>query len=605
MSALSVEVPYPVFYDRDGQPLDNGNIYIGVANLDTIANPLAVYYDEALTIAATQPLRTSNGYIYRNGTPAQIFVDGGNFSILVNDANDTLVYSFPDGTGIGTGASSIEYDPPFAGALTSGYSVSDKLSQFLSVKDFGAVGDGIADDTAAIIAAIAAAGSTVYIPAGTYRVSTNLNVGGKRLIGAGKYETTILCFSPTANNRFGGLATNQAAVYSLGTTGNVIRGSEVSDLTIDCDGLLNATGAVGLKGVMFYKSHGCVARNVRVIDSRSYAFWCADAIASTDFASAVFEDCEETGSEIGFEAVNVSTCSFVRCKSEKPLASPAWTVFSMFHAYGLTDTALVTFDNCYGRGFSSTVVDLILKCRNIQFIGGYFEQLNSANSAFFLLPTDGDFKSVDFNNAVFKSAGFGGVLSSGVLAPSGQKAFKFIGGSIVANQGVGVEIQGNNAVFEFIGTDIASTRTGGAAAFCLISAGTGNIVQFTGGSLTATGGAGTAVAQNVTTYISAQTIQVPSSLQVPGIRQLIYGKGALVNNVTHSFLNANFNFATLDLDKVVVSAIIDATGAADGAAAAAEATAISFVSLSNTNFRFFAPVAAAGRDVNWQLIEYL
>lgn len=475
----------------------------------------------------------------------------------------------------------------------------------VNVLDYGAVGNGVADDTAALVAALGATTSGVYMPAGTYRVSSNLNIGGKQLIGAGKYETIISCFSPTSDGRFGGLATNQAVVYSLGTTGNTISGSQVSDLTIDCDGLLNATGSVGLKGVMFYKSHACIASNVRVIDSRSYAFWCADAIASTDFCSAVFEDCEETGSEIGFEAVNPTTCYFVRCKSIKPLASPTWTVDNMFHAYGMTDEALVVFDNCYGRGYCATVISLLLKCRNVQFIGGYFEQLTSINGVFFLLNSGGDFLSVEFGNAVFKSAGYGGVVSIGSLAPSGRKAAKFIGGSIVASEGAGVEVQSNDGIFEFVGTDISATRSGGAAAFCLVSSGTGNIIQFTGGSLTATGGAGTAVAQGVTTYISDQTIQSPAGLQIPRIRQLIYGNSVLINDTTYAYVNANFPFATLDLAKVVVTAIIDATGAADGAAAAAEAVSISFIPLSNTNFRLYAAVAAAGRNVNYQLTEYL
>lgn len=46
-------------------------------------------------------------------------------------------------------------------------------SPFVSVKDFGAVGDGQTDDTAAIQTAIntvAAAGQTLYFPAGTYRI---------------------------------------------------------------------------------------------------------------------------------------------------------------------------------------------------------------------------------------------------------------------------------------------------------------------------------------------------------------------------------------------------------------------------------------------------
>jgi hypothetical protein len=32
MSALSIQVPFPVFQDRDGQPLENGYIWIGQPN---------------------------------------------------------------------------------------------------------------------------------------------------------------------------------------------------------------------------------------------------------------------------------------------------------------------------------------------------------------------------------------------------------------------------------------------------------------------------------------------------------------------------------------------------------------------------------------------
>jgi len=186
MAALSIQVPYPVFYDRDGQPLDNGNIYIGIANLDPVANPLQVYYDADLTITASQPLVTSGGYVYRNGTPTQLYVNANDFSITVNDSKNLFVYSFPEATGIGVDAASIEYDPPFTGAVTSGYTVSDKLSQTVSVEDFGANGNGVFDCTTAFQAAIDFCldnSKTLFVPQGNYLITDPLLINGTRASG--------------------------------------------------------------------------------------------------------------------------------------------------------------------------------------------------------------------------------------------------------------------------------------------------------------------------------------------------------------------------------------------------------------------------------------
>jgi hypothetical protein len=150
MSALSIQVPFPVFQDRDGQPLDNGYVWIGEPNLNPQTNPVVAYYDEALTIIAAQPLRTINGYVSRSGAPAQIYVDGVNFSILVQDSKGSLVYSFAEGTGISADASGITYNPPFTGAVST--NVEAKLAQIVSAEDFGAYSS---TDTAEINAAIA------------------------------------------------------------------------------------------------------------------------------------------------------------------------------------------------------------------------------------------------------------------------------------------------------------------------------------------------------------------------------------------------------------------------------------------------------------------
>jgi hypothetical protein len=158
MSALSIQPPFPIFTGIDGQPLENGYVWIGVANLDPEGNQIAVYWDEALTIPAPQPIRTVSGYPARAGSPARLYVDS-DYSIRVQDKNGTLVYSAPVATErysnvvvIGDNAEDVIYDPPFTNAAQT--NVKLKLSQTVSVKDFGAVGDGITNDAAAIQAAI-------------------------------------------------------------------------------------------------------------------------------------------------------------------------------------------------------------------------------------------------------------------------------------------------------------------------------------------------------------------------------------------------------------------------------------------------------------------
>lgn len=92
MAAPTVKVPFPTFQDRDGQPLDNGNVYIGLAFNDAETNPIQVYWDDALTIPASQPIKTSGGYLYRNGTVSNVFVNG-DYSMTVRDSKNTFVYS--------------------------------------------------------------------------------------------------------------------------------------------------------------------------------------------------------------------------------------------------------------------------------------------------------------------------------------------------------------------------------------------------------------------------------------------------------------------------------------------------------------------------------
>jgi len=98
MPAIIIESPYPLFTDDDGVALEDGYIYVGTANLDPVANPVAVYFDSGLTIPALQPIRTSGGYPVYSGSPARLFVNS-DYSIRVNDKTGALVFSASTSTG--------------------------------------------------------------------------------------------------------------------------------------------------------------------------------------------------------------------------------------------------------------------------------------------------------------------------------------------------------------------------------------------------------------------------------------------------------------------------------------------------------------------------
>lgn len=291
MSLTQVTGPYPIFTDLDGSPLDDGYLYIGDQNDDPETNPIQVYWDSALTIPATQPIRTNSGYAWRNGTPGLLYTAGA-FSITIrNKRNEFVLYS-PVGYGfdpaavsasvvkndftgdgvevdftlsaapstilatnvfingvyqekdsytlsgnvitfsiapplnssievmtnetgvINSGnATAISYTASFAGAVAQ--TVQIKLEQYVSVKDFGAVGDGITDDTVAIQDAL----------------DTGLNVD---LVG-GQYKAANLTMS-----------TNVQALFSSQGFARIIKNANGPILTISADDALVEN--VGFRG---------------------------------------------------------------------------------------------------------------------------------------------------------------------------------------------------------------------------------------------------------------------------------------------------------------------------------------------------------------------
>ena len=103
--------PQPLFIDGRGFLLDGGYVYIGAANTnpETPANRLQLFWDNALTIQAAQPLRTLGGVIVNGQNPALAFLAEANFSMTVKDIDGVLVQNIPSAAD--TGGVAVAYQP--------------------------------------------------------------------------------------------------------------------------------------------------------------------------------------------------------------------------------------------------------------------------------------------------------------------------------------------------------------------------------------------------------------------------------------------------------------------------------------------------------------
>ena len=236
-----IVAPFAQFFDTSGAPLANGAIYIGTANLDAQTNPIAVYWDEALTIPAAQPIRTLNGYPAWNGAPARLYSNAASYSITVRNAQAKLMYSLADATSATlfsdfqttlagpTGSSLVGFLQSGTGAAAR--TAQAKFRETVSVKDFGAVGDGATDDTAKIQAAIDAlvSGGELYFPSGVY-LHSGLRIDGTAgnksnitLRGDGAASILYLA-SGTTNNSIRAAGGSNFRIEKLRIEGNKARG---------------------------------------------------------------------------------------------------------------------------------------------------------------------------------------------------------------------------------------------------------------------------------------------------------------------------------------------------------------------------------------------
>lgn len=217
------------------------------------ATPASLFSDAAGTVPIANPVPIdSRGYF-------EFYAADGRYSLTVNtpDFNPvTLTDIVLDDPASGA---DIGYTPAGAGAVAT--TVQAKLRESVSVKDFGAVGDGVADDTVALQLARTAAlnGTPIHFPKGIYLTSQGLVFTSPVTLTA-DFETRIK------------LTAYALAVVELDYTGgggSFDHGGVMENLVLD-GGTTNAMDGLLLKAVI-----SASFRNIRATNITRAGLHCA------------------------------------------------------------------------------------------------------------------------------------------------------------------------------------------------------------------------------------------------------------------------------------------------------------------------------------------
>ena len=236
------------FIDANGNPLVGGKLYTYASGTTT---PLATYTD------ATAATPNTNPVIMDSRGECSVWLGASSYSLTLKDSLDSLIWTADEINGLATagslstyialltssaGAANIGFIQAGAGAAAT--TAQAKLRERVSVKDFGAVGNGSTDDTTAIQAGLTACtGKELYFPAGTYIVSTTLTVKTKTTLVGDGINKSILKLASGAS-----ASASMLTNFTISGTANVYYDTDIEVTGLTFDGNSNATRTSELLG---------------------------------------------------------------------------------------------------------------------------------------------------------------------------------------------------------------------------------------------------------------------------------------------------------------------------------------------------------------------
>jgi|SRR5580700_2093209 hypothetical protein len=227
------------------------------SDIDINKNYPAVLYDATEPLATYFEDREVNGVMYRVQN-ATYGTGTTPWSLKLSSAPAFAIVQNPDG-------STSNFTMP-AGSSPWAVWEGDGQRGIFDVRDFGATGTGLLDDSSAIQNAANAAhangGGVVYLPAGTYLIQfAILLYDNTTLYGDGYAFTTLLAGNVMNSNATTIMVANQG--WSTGGTAIVNTNIYIKDISFNCNG---ANNSVGQHGPIFLK----LVANCGVMDCEIY-----------------------------------------------------------------------------------------------------------------------------------------------------------------------------------------------------------------------------------------------------------------------------------------------------------------------------------------------
>jgi hypothetical protein len=149
--------------------------------------------------------------------------------------------------------------------------IAGKLKESVSVTDFGAIGDGVTDDSAAINAAIAAVsaagGGTIYLPTGVYLCGSPIVLKGYVILNGNGFDRTTLRGMPSTSHDI--VITDSFATLTGTNTPGGPRCFGLGNLSIDG----NKANRTGTGACLKIYGYDYELTNVEIYRSRGIGFY--------------------------------------------------------------------------------------------------------------------------------------------------------------------------------------------------------------------------------------------------------------------------------------------------------------------------------------------